>query len=453
MKSRYFNLKSNHINLYTKKKKYKRPLKAKLKSLLIGISFIILIISVASLSAYSLIMTQFYKQTKPMLQVMELENKKKQNYIEKYTILTEKISKDLCTAVDKNNELRQILGVEEIKIASLETARPKKIKTEKDIITHNEFVNLLKNIKTKKNITGNMEIGQILIGDQEILSFVTPKDTYYGAHYRTNHILQRIRKIIYDREVYDKIVIKELEKDEYGILINKKLLFTVTQYDADFTKTDIAKLARKRARSFHNALVDFNKNYILAYIKKKLETNKNNAEKKSVSQKLNNLTSVLEQLTEKSEGLETTTRRYYQRYKSTPSIVPLKGTISSGFGYRKSPFTGKLKLHEGIDISAMTGTPVKATADGYITRAGWYIGYGYFVQINHGYGIETRYGHLSKINVKKGQFVKKGKTVAFSGNTGLSTGPHLHYEIRNFKKPINPRKYMNLDIYSVKNRW
>lgn len=115
---------------------------------------------------------------------------------------------------------------------------------------------------------------------------------------------------------------------------------------------------------------------------------------------------------------------------------PVKGRVSSPFGPRWGT------MHNGLDIAVSTGTQVKAAADGRVTFAGWNGGYGILVIIDHGNGIETRYAHNSRLNVKVGQKVERGQTIAFSGNTGVSTGPHVHFEIRQRNNPVNPQTYL-----------
>ncbi len=127
---------------------------------------------------------------------------------------------------------------------------------------------------------------------------------------------------------------------------------------------------------------------------------------------------------------------------STPSIWPTRGWITSGFGYRIYPFTGETKFHEGIDISTRIGTDVYATADGIVTETSYDITYGNNIVIDHGFGFVTRYGHLSRIDVKAGDVVKRGQKIGEVGNTGFSTGPHLHYEVRINGVPVNPENYI-----------
>ncbi|BCJ86562.1 M23 family metallopeptidase [Effusibacillus dendaii] len=127
----------------------------------------------------------------------------------------------------------------------------------------------------------------------------------------------------------------------------------------------------------------------------------------------------------------------------TPTIWPTGSrTISSDFGYRLDPFDNTYSLHTGLDIAGSYGSPVQATADGVITEAGWDGGYGICIMVDHGNGIVTRYGHLSAVDVKTGQTVKKGDTIGRIGSTGRSTGPHLHYEITVSGNLVNPVKYL-----------
>jgi len=126
--------------------------------------------------------------------------------------------------------------------------------------------------------------------------------------------------------------------------------------------------------------------------------------------------------------------------RATPKGWPTKGWLTSYFGMRKSPFTGRRVMHEGLDIAANIGTPVFATADGVVARTSYSSGYGKMVVLDHGYGYRTIFGHNSKILVKSGQQIKRGDIIAKVGNTGRSTGSHLHYELRLNGVPIDPRK-------------
>jgi len=126
----------------------------------------------------------------------------------------------------------------------------------------------------------------------------------------------------------------------------------------------------------------------------------------------------------------------------TPSIAPAKGYRSRSFGVKTDPFTGLRQPHWGIDLAADKGTPVHATATGRVFFTGWHYGLGKLVIIDHGHGYRTHYGHLDKIKVKKGQRIERGNVIGGVGNTGYSTGPHLHYEVHFQNKPVNPKDYI-----------
>ena len=129
-------------------------------------------------------------------------------------------------------------------------------------------------------------------------------------------------------------------------------------------------------------------------------------------------------------------------FHSTPSIQPTRGWISSKFGYRKYPFNGDISMHEGMDIATLPGTPVKAPGDGTVIFAGYKTGYGKLIIIDHGYQLSTLYGHLSDIMVSKWQTIKRNDVIAATGNTGYSSGPHLHYEVRINNVPDDPANYI-----------
>ena len=126
-----------------------------------------------------------------------------------------------------------------------------------------------------------------------------------------------------------------------------------------------------------------------------------------------------------------------------PQVVPASvENITSGFGYRRDPFNGHGAMHAGIDFKGAVGSPIFAAADGRVTFAGWKSGYGQAIEITHGNGMLTRYAHLSRIGVKVGQPVEAGATIGGLGNTGRSTGPHLHFEVRINDRAVNPRPFL-----------
>ncbi len=126
-----------------------------------------------------------------------------------------------------------------------------------------------------------------------------------------------------------------------------------------------------------------------------------------------------------------------------PSGWPINGRLMDGYGHRSDPFSGEGAMHTGVDISAPMGTQVKATGDGIIVHASWNNGYGRCVIVDHGNGYQTWYAHLSEIEVREGQEIRQGEIVGAVGNTGRSTGPHLHYEVRIHSTPVNPYRFLS----------
>lgn len=139
----------------------------------------------------------------------------------------------------------------------------------------------------------------------------------------------------------------------------------------------------------------------------------------------------------------------HDRLAATPSIVPTNGYLTSAFSRsRLHPIYNRARPHEGVDITAPIGTPIVAAAKGRVVSAGYEGNYGYMVEVDHGYGVVTRYAHASKILVKRGQAIERGQKIALVGQTGLSVGPHLHYEVLVNGKPTNPQKYF-LDMDAI----
>jgi murein DD-endopeptidase MepM/ murein hydrolase activator NlpD len=151
-----------------------------------------------------------------------------------------------------------------------------------------------------------------------------------------------------------------------------------------------------------------------------------------------NFDNIYTDLTQKKELLD-----------HTPSIMPTNGYLSCGFGYRIDPFTGVNQLHAGVDLAADIGTPVYATAEGVVCSIERDVGLGRVIKIDHKYGYETVYGHLSQIGVRNGQSVKRGDLIGTVGNSGLTTGPHLHYEVHYQGQPQNPLRYVLNSDYRV----
>jgi len=212
-------------------------------------------------------------------------------------------------------------------------------------------------------------------------------------------------------------------------------------------------LARKEAEYMErkNRLVVERRNYSTLREKvvdkrreKAVLVEKTRAELKRIQENQQSLEAALDELEELSKELEKQIRKR-QRTEGlgTGKIIwPARGRISSPFGWRVHPILKNRRFHSGIDIAIPSGTPVQAADSGVVLISGWNGGYGYFIAIDHGKGISTAYAHNSRLLVKEGDVVSKGQTIALSGSTGWSTGPHLHFEVRENGTPVNPVTYL-----------
>lgn len=148
------------------------------------------------------------------------------------------------------------------------------------------------------------------------------------------------------------------------------------------------------------------------------------------------------ELEEHLSNLQEVAQQRASRWRITPNLWPVKGSITSHYGNRADPFNGDAEMHLGVDISALYGAQVHAPADGRVIYAQRMAAYGNLLIIDHGNGLTTRYGHLSRFAAKVGQKVKRNDLIAYVGNTGRTTAPHLHYEVRLNDRPKNPREYL-----------
>ena len=160
-------------------------------------------------------------------------------------------------------------------------------------------------------------------------------------------------------------------------------------------------------------------------------------------QTFDNLGHLLNSLNRELQGVRRGVALREAFAEAVPSLWPVDGWVSSGFGYRRDPFTGRRDHHRAIDISTRRGEPVLATAAGRVVEAGRNGDYGNLVEINHGFGLFTRYGHLSAFDVQAGDTVERGEVIGRAGGTGRATGNHVHYEVRVNGRPINPLRLIS----------
>ncbi len=152
-----------------------------------------------------------------------------------------------------------------------------------------------------------------------------------------------------------------------------------------------------------------------------------------------------------SMGRSTATLSDWIRASAAPSLWPVEGRVSSSFGERIDPFNGEGAFHRGVDISTWYGHAIIAPADGLVRYADFQSGYGRLIELDHGNGIETRYGHLSSFAVAAGQTVRRGQIIGYVGSSGRTTSPHLHYEVRIHETPVNPYKYLRTTLAKAAN--
>jgi murein DD-endopeptidase MepM/ murein hydrolase activator NlpD len=219
-----------------------------------------------------------------------------------------------------------------------------------------------------------------------------------------------------------------VNKDDQSVKLDQDLIQKIQNFKNDLDYTELKDdYDKKIARNFR-----LNPKYKITrkfsdLIKKGFELSGEYASFDYKYQKIKSYTSNLEKNINK---LDVHVLDKESILRSTPTIMPTNGWITSYFGHRISPTAGVKKMHEGLDVGANYGTPIYAPADGVVTFAGNKAGFGLFVQIDHGYGIETIYAHSQEIMTKNGQNIKRGDLLAKIGSTGSSTGPHLHYEVR-----------------------
>ncbi|MGO9377971.1 MAG: M23 family metallopeptidase [Dissulfurispiraceae bacterium] len=219
----------------------------------------------------------------------------------------------------------------------------------------------------------------------------------------------------------------------------QRMKTSLNYYAAQFTEMrSTMDMLRQTEAQFKGLLSSGDKKEILENINPKMVI----ADTGSID--VEELKAQLRKSAESVSSIKEYLREQRDLYVSTPSGWPVTGAITSPFGEREAPIGGGMQFHTGIDISVPTGTPVKSTAEGIVSFAGLSAGSGNLVVIEHGLGYTTAYAHNSSITVKVGQRVKRGDIISYSGSTGNSTGPHLHYEVWKQGKAVNPQPYLEV---------
>jgi murein DD-endopeptidase MepM/ murein hydrolase activator NlpD len=262
---------------------------------------------------------------------------------------------------------------------------------------------------------------------------------YMVANYRTMRQMARELPDIRKRTWDQKMLLERYEQDITELrqmvsrlkLVNAKLMLMAGVENPSNVQVNFGVGGTDETAEFANVIENFNQE-----------------SEEVMLQKIANLSKLKDDAVNQEE-LSQRLMEYFQDQKtllaSTPSIWPVRGWVTSGFGRRKSPFTGSRTMHSGIDIATKTGTSILAPADGIVSFSGVKGAFGNVLVLDHGYGYTTFYGHCSKLYKKVGEKVKRGDLIAAVGNSGKSTGSHLHYEVRVNGVATNPTKFI-LDL-------
>lgn len=204
---------------------------------------------------------------------------------------------------------------------------------------------------------------------------------------------------------------------------------------------------RDKLREFTKAYTEVSDNYVkTSRSNAGISNNKAISDLMKLSKMVEELNKELDTDAELRDELKASTQNLEKFIDTVPTLIPADGRITSPFGMRNHPIKKVFKEHTGVDISSSKGDPILAAASGVVESSEYSEGYGNYVIIDHKNGYRTLYGHSSKLLVKKGEYVNKGQTIALVGSTGVSTGPHLHFEIRIGNTPVDPTKYIDFAV-------
>ncbi|GBR76083.1 peptidase family M23 [Candidatus Termititenax persephonae] len=320
------------------------------------------------------------------------------------------------------------------------------------------------NITLEENTIGWRVIQyKLKIGERPLYEYTAdrlhPKD-HQALQARLEQIQQNIEKLIQTKQFAPSIKIVETADQEYIGLAGDLIVLAVTKKDALHLQTNGRAIAENQCKILLKELKIAKENKILQEtpLVGSVKIVKPNGGLENILQQIDFCQQFNRNILNKNNELIAVTYAkamdFKTNYARTPSIYPTRRMeISSPYGYRIHPITNAGSIHYGLDIAVEPGNKVLATADGRVTYTGWIGGYGIAVQIHHGMGLSTLYGHCDSILVRKGDYVRKSQVIALSGNSGLSAGPHLHYEIRRWNVAIDPAPYLDRDIFAASKDW
>ena len=332
---------------------------------------------------------------------------------------------------------------------------------DEDVIPFNPEYNLVS--IEEQNIGWRIFQYKIKIGDRVLYEYIadryTPKE-HQEIKERLDVIQKNIEKLIQNKQFLPEIDILELKDSAFAGYVGDLLVLYVSKQDALQMQTNGLEIAERYKKTLLRELKIAKENKFLQDTPligsiRVVNQHTDLAElghQIEICQKFN--ADILQKNILSSGKNYNKTMDFKNNYARTPSIVPLQRVeISSPYGYRIHPVTRAASIHYGLDFVAPMNTKILATADGRVAFAGWSGNYGYLVRIYHGMGISTIYGHCAEVSVKTGQYVSKGQQIALSGDSGLTNGPHLHYEVRRWNVAIDPTPYLQRGILAANQNW
>ena len=431
------------------------------------------IISLTVIMLFSFLINRYSPQFITTLSSYRVATLEQQEY-------QQKLERSIATSLVLKDRLRELRS-REMNLRDLLSLSPRsRLGVKKEEYTE------LPVITTQQVESDRGMFGKVLVDDKPILEFIDKIDPEQ-AERRAALAADRIKKLVMTTPAIKKLKLIPSAQNMENISVeyNAEELFTVTKADAaQFGTTpyflaqkwrddlidalDIGKKDRLSTRIIASIQDILNKRKEKQYTKLEAFFSEIDYPAQTVSgiwqvndprmQKVNHMISFIkrESGTRQSSynDLANTVFKYKERYAVTPSQSPVPYSfVLSSFGLRRHPITGKLAFHAGVDLPTFWEAPIYAAAAGKVSRQGWFGGYGWTIEIDHGYGIKTLYGHNSSLLTYAGQYVKKGQIIARAGRSGLATGVHSHYEVRIEDHPVNPMRFINLDIFTACKSW
>jgi len=373
-------------------------------------------------------------------QTVRTVNQLQQNALFNVNETLENAKKEFLTVQKETNYLQYLLGlnpqnaVREIKIADIEKQQ----------------------VTIQKSMLGNrIEKNSVVLNGQTVLEFYEDIEDIAGNKLSAEQrsvIAAKKLKYLLSGKMKKSIKVSQINDDNFKGVLGHSIIFTVNSDDSKYLSIPPEQLALQWAENINQEIKR------IAANRKKINMNDFIAlppagTDKRIHKEILALSDKVVKENELLADIQKEVQQISLHYAQTPSDYPLLRPISSMYGLRQHPITHRLRFHAGIDFWAWPGTRVHATASGRVIHADWYQGYGYTVRIYHGQGVETLYGHNSKLLVRAGAWVRKGQVIALSGDSGLANGAHLHYEIRKASVPVNPAPYLNMDVLSAAKLW